>query len=229
MPLGLIILLVTAALIYFGVAHRVLDRMRLSDWEALVFVGLLIIGSFIDIPLMAAPVKLSINVGGAILPVVLAIYLLSRADDVKERVRAVVASVVTAAVIYGVSRVYDFGPEAPQTGFIDPIWLFGLIAGLVAYLAGRSRRAAFIAGTVGIVLTDIAHLITSLVQGLPATVAIGGAGVFDSIVLAGLIGVGLAEIVGETRERLGGGPVREQETMASSSIESDEVRGDDSD
>ena len=35
---------------------------------------------------------------------------------------------------------------------------------------------------------------------------IGGAGIFDSIVLAGLVAVLLAEILGETRERLQGGP-----------------------
>ena len=38
------------------------------------------------------------------------------------------------------------------------------------------------------------------------TVAIGGAGIFDTIVIAGFIAVGLAEFVGETRERLQGGP-----------------------
>jgi len=35
---------------------------------------------------------------------------------------------------------------------------------------------------------------------------VGGAGVFDQVVIAGVLAVGLAEIVGETRERLGGGP-----------------------
>ena len=36
--------------------------------------------------------------------------------------------------------------------------------------------------------------------------AIGGAGVFDAMIVAGIIAVALAEIVGETRERLSGGP-----------------------
>ena len=48
---------------------------------------------------------------------------------------------------------------------------------------------------------------TALTRGTAATVAIGGAGAFDAVVLAGVIAVTLAEIFGEGMERLGGGPV----------------------
>jgi hypothetical protein len=40
-------------------------------------------------------------------------------------------------------------------------------------------------------------------------VHIGGAGAFDSLILAGILAVLLAELVGETRERLQGGPKSE--------------------
>ncbi len=53
MPLGLIILSALAALILFGAAQRVLDRMHLTDTQALVVLGLIFIGSFIDIPVTA--------------------------------------------------------------------------------------------------------------------------------------------------------------------------------
>jgi hypothetical protein len=36
-------------------------------------------------------------------------------------------------------------------------------------------------------------------------VVLGGAGVFDATIVAGLIATGLAEFVGETRERIEGG------------------------
>ena len=49
-PAGIIALLVVSILIYFGVAHRVLDRMRLSDKAALAIIAAIIVGSFIDIP-----------------------------------------------------------------------------------------------------------------------------------------------------------------------------------
>jgi len=211
MPLGLILLLAVAALIYFGFAHRVLDRMRLTDAQALGFIGLMIAGSFIDIPLARDTASISVNVGGGILPVLLAVYLLARADERYEWVRALASVALTAGVIYGVSRVYDFGPEAPQTGFIDPVWLFGLLGGAIAYLAaGRSRRSAFIAGSLGILVTDFIHLGQALVRQVPATVAIGGAGAFDTIVLGGIIAVGLAELTGEIRERIQGGPAGEE-------------------
>ena len=120
-----------------------------------------------------------------------------------------VASLVTAAAIFAVSIFMNF---EPANAIIDPIWLFGLIGGVVGYLSGRSRRAAFIAGTVGIIINDVVNLIRAVSMKMPATVAIGGAGIFDTIVLSGLIAVALAELVGETRERIQGGPENEDRT-----------------
>lgn len=205
MPAGIILLLIVGVLVYFGFAQRILDRMRLSDTQALMFLGLMFIGTFIDIPILQGRTEISLNVGGALVPLALAAYLLTKADSTKEWVRALVAAGITAGVVYGVSQLTDFEP--PRRDIIDPVWLFGIIAGIVGYLtAGRSRRAAFVAGTLGILLTDVIHLIRAFAVNLPTTVAIGGAGVFDTIILAGIIAVGLAELVGETRERIQGGP-----------------------
>ena len=222
MPVGLIVLLAVAALVYFGLAHRVLDRMRLTDRQALLFIGLMLLGSFVDIPLLRNTVDLSINVGGALVPLALAVFLLVRADEPREKVRALLAALVTAGFVWGLSQLTDFEP--PERDFIDPIWLFSIVAGLVGYLAGRSRRAAFIAGTMGILLVDVFSLAKNLTRGLPATMAIGGAGVFDSIVLAGVIAVGLAELVGETRERLGGGPAEEMAPLRNGAVDKEVSR-----
>ena len=51
LPIGMIVLIVVSALIYFGLAQRVLDRMKLSDKGALIVVAALIVGSFITIPI----------------------------------------------------------------------------------------------------------------------------------------------------------------------------------
>ncbi|MGI6038552.1 MAG: DUF1614 domain-containing protein, partial [Limnochordia bacterium] len=147
----------------------------------------------------------SINVGGALIPLALGVFLLTRADETRERVRALLALLVTAGIIWAITKLTTF--ESPERSIIDPLWLFALIGGLCGYLAGRSRRGAFIAGSLGILLTDFFSLAEVITRRQPATMAIGGAGVFDSIVLGGIIAVGLAELVGETRERLGGGPV----------------------
>jgi len=50
MAIGTTLLLIAAALIFFGAAQRLLDRLRLTDSQALVLIALMIGGSFITIP-----------------------------------------------------------------------------------------------------------------------------------------------------------------------------------
>lgn len=204
MPFGMITLVIVAVLIYFGVAQRILDRMRLTDKQALLFIAAVIAGSFINIPLMRSPVQLTINVGGALLPLLLSIWLIAKADETSEKIRAVVASLLVTFTIYLGSR---YLPYEPENMFLDPKLIYGLSAGIIAYLAGRSRRSAFIGGVLGIILSDIVHMITIINAGIPGTVSIGGAGAFDVVMIAGIVAVMIAELVGETREKIQGGPV----------------------
>jgi uncharacterized membrane protein len=204
MPIGMIILLVVGVLVYFGVAHRILDRMRLTDKQALLFIAAVIVGSFIDIPIMRAPVEVTMNVGGALLPILLSIWLIFKADETAERVRAILAAILVAAVVSLGSR---YLPYEPENMFLDPKIIYGISAGLIAYLAGRSRRSAFVGGVLGIVLSDIVHMVTIIGLGIPGTTDIGGAGAFDVVMIAGIIAVMVAELVGETREKIQGGPM----------------------
>ena len=204
MPTGTALLLLVAALIYFGVGQRLLDRMRLTDTQALIFIALMIGGSFVTIPLHQGRTSVSLNLGGAVVPLALVVYLLARADSAKERIRSLVAALITGGIVYGVSQYTDFDPSSP-TLFFDPLWLFSIVAGIIGYLSGRSRRASFIAGVLGLLLVDFIHLSLALINNMATRVALGGAGVFDATIVAGLIAVGLAEFVGETRERLAGG------------------------
>lgn len=201
-PAGMIALLVVSILIYFGVAHRVLDRMRLTDKAALGVIAAIIIGSFVDIPITS---RVTINLGG-IIPVILAIYVLSRAGTTYEWVRAIVAAVVTALALFLTARI--LGAE-PENMFIDPLYVYPLVAGIVGYLAGRSRRGAFFAAVLGVLSLDIAQYFWLTRVGGPGVVHIGGAGAFDALVLSGILAVLLAEVIGETLERLQGGPKKE--------------------
>ncbi len=210
-PLGIIVLLIASVLIYLGLAHRVLDRMRLTDRGALVVIGAILVGSFIDIPLPFIPFDTSVNVGGALVPIGLAFYLLYRAGSRKEWVRALLGAGATGVIVYVIGSLINSGATMEPAGryaVIDAIYLYPLVGGLTAYLIGRSRRAAFIAATLGVLLVDVFQFVWLFNQGAPANYAmmIGGAGAFDTIVLAGIVAVLLAEVLGESLERLSGGP-----------------------
>lgn len=204
--IGVIVLLAISILIYFGIAQRILDRMRLSDRGAFLVIAALIIGSFIDIPLFKGNINASLNIGGGVIPVGLSIYLLNKAGTTKEKIRAIVGALLTGVVIYLIGSVLMRGGHDEFNTLLDPIYIYPLVGGLIAYIAGRSRRAAFVAATLGVLLLDIFHFIYLFTTGVPGTVHIGGAGAFDSIVIAGIIAVMLAELIGEGRERLQGGP-----------------------
>lgn len=201
-PIGLISLVIVSILIYFGVAHRVLDKLRMNDRTALAVIAAIIIGSFIDIPLGS---RVTLNLGGSI-AVVLAIYVWLGAGTAWEKIRSLIAAIVTGLALFLAARY--LGAE-PENIFIDAIYIYPLIAGIVGYLAGRSRRGAFFAAVMGVLSLDVAQYIYLVRTGLRGTVHIGGAGAFDSLILAGILAVLLAELIGESLERIQGGPQTE--------------------
>lgn len=202
---GIVLLIGISVLIFLGLAHRVLDQLYLSDRGGLIFIGALIAGSFIDIPVWRNPL-VTLNIGGAVLPIALAIYVLFKAGSGKEWLRSIIGIIITAGVLYGVNRLYRF--DTAQ-GFIEPQYLWAIIAGVIAYIAGRSRRLAFIIATLGILSLDIVHIFQMGSRGLNVPTKIGGGGIFDTIVIAGVLALLLSEIIGESREAMQGGPARE--------------------
>lgn len=200
LPVGAITLLIASVLVYFGVAQRLLDRMRLTDRAALLFLGAMLVGSYIpNIPITA---HLGINVGGGLVPLALALWLWFTADEAKEKWRAFWATLIGSVVVYAATA---YLPGDPQTMVIDPMYMYALLAGLTAYIIGRSRRASFIAGVLSVVVNDIVYAVQLALRGYPGNTVVGGAGVFDTVVIAGLLAVLLSELIGETRERLAGG------------------------
>jgi uncharacterized membrane protein len=192
-------------LIFLGLAHRVLDRLYLSDRGGLIVIGALIVGSFIDIPVWRNP-TVTLNVGGGVIPLLLGIYTLSKAGSGKEVTRSLIGIVLTTGVLYGVSKIYSFDTAR---GLIEPQYLWAIISAVIAYLIGRSRRLAFIIATLGLLALDIVHIVQVGLGGYNAPTRIGGAGAFDTIVVAGILAVLIAELIGESREALQGGPREE--------------------
>ena len=170
MSIGLILLIIVGLLVAFGVAQRVLDKLRLTDRQALLFVGLLFVGGLIpDIPITPL---LSVNIGGALVPLGLCVYLLVKAGSAKEVVRALLASVITGVAIH---LLGEWMPAEPEQIVIDPNYLFGLIGGAVAYLFGRSRRGAFIAGVLGSMIAAFWDAIEVWNQGVQQALSLGRA------------------------------------------------------
>jgi uncharacterized membrane protein len=128
---------------------------------------------------------IALNLGGAVIPTLLSVYLLLKNSIVG---RSALAVLIVSAVVYWMARpVVGVGIAVPT--FIPP-----LVATGVAFLLARKSRpaVAYIAGTLGTLIgADLLNL--AQIQGLGAPiVSIGGAGTFDGIFLTGIIAVLLA-------------------------------------
>ena len=207
MTIGFILLTVTGLLILFGAGQRVLDRLRLTDMQAIVFIVLIIAGGFVpDIPVTD---RFAFNIGGALIPLALCVWVWVRAGSARERARCLVASLITGIAVFLLGR---YLPADPQALPIEPGYAYGIAAGLIAWVLGRSRRGAFIAGTLGVMLANVGSWLYARNLGADQRLVLGGAGGYDVIVIAGLLAVLVSELVGELIERIRRGrskPVRE--------------------
>lgn len=205
MSVGLTLLVIATILVLLGVCRGVLDKMGLNDRQALIITGALFVGGLIpDIPLGG---EVYVNIGGALIPLAVCVYLIVRAGTAKERVRALIGALVTGLAVYWLGR---FMPDEPEAIAFDPNYIYGLAGGLTAYLLGRSRRGAFVAGVLGVMGADIYQSVELRARGVNQALHLGGAGAVDVIVIAGLTGVILAEVVGEIIERVTRGATRDE-------------------
>ncbi|HHX74475.1 MAG TPA: DUF1614 domain-containing protein [Firmicutes bacterium] len=202
--IGILALIAVTALVYLGLLHRVLDRMRLTKIQALIILLAMLGAGFL--PNIHLYGGLSLNIGGALIPVAIAIYLIVTADEAEERRRALLTSGVVAAVVYLSDKIFALEPTS-SFFIIDPLFVPAIVAAVTAYLLGRSRRSAFIGGILGVILTDLlAWIENQWLYQLHVPIVLGSTGVFGASVIAGLGAVLLAEAAGEILERLQGGP-----------------------
>lgn len=188
---ALFILLGVLLLIYLGLLHRVLERMYLTPLWALILIAAIFLTSYL--PPLPFILGHSINFGGGIIPLGLITYILlqSRSPLAWKRVFAVTGGVALA--IYLTDRFFPVEPG--QWGFdLDPLYLPAVVAALLSYLLGRSRRAAFCGAILGVMLAELFSAQPGMVH--------GGGGLFDVLILSGIVAVLLTEAVGEINERL---------------------------
>lgn len=132
---------------------------------------------------------IAVNLGGAVIPVILSLYLI-----IKNRLyfRSLLAVGVVAAVCHYMAH------PVPGVGIAEPIFIPPLLAAALVILISREYAPplAYVAGSLGVLIgADLLNL--AKIRGLGAPVAsIGGAGTFDGIFLSGIVAVLLASLLG---------------------------------
>ncbi|TAK87595.1 MAG: DUF1614 domain-containing protein [Betaproteobacteria bacterium] len=128
---------------------------------------------------------LAVNVGGAVIPILLSLYLIVKNGLYKLSLFAVaIVSVVC----------YSLAEPVPGLGIAMPVFVPPLATALTVLILSREHAAplAYISGSLGTLIgADLLNL--GIIQGLGAPVAsIGGAGTFDGIFVTALVAVILA-------------------------------------
>ncbi len=122
----------------------------------------------------------AINVGGALIPILVSIYLVARTGMV---VRMALATVIVAGIVHHLARI------VPGAGIAVPMLAPPLAAAAVALILAfrRAPPVAYVAGSMGALIgADLMNLHRLAAIGAPV-VSIGGAGTFDGVFLTGII------------------------------------------
>jgi uncharacterized membrane protein len=139
-------------------------------------------------------VILAVNVGGAVIPTLLSIYLLTK-NRLWERGLIAIACVATIC--------HAFAQPVRGVGIALPIFVPPLVAAITAVIVSWRNAAplAYAGGSLGVLIgADLLNL--GKLQGLGApVVSIGGAGTFDGIFVTGLMAVLLAGLTGRRTAR----------------------------
>jgi uncharacterized membrane protein len=188
---AVLLLLASLAGSYFNIPVARLPEQHIVTGQEVSFYGMLyVIPEVVNQP----GTVIAVNVGGALIPGLLSIYLYLRS---RLWVTGILGTVVVAAVCHWLATpVRGLGIAIP--GFVPP-----LIAAAVALVLSRRHAGplAYISGSLGTLIgADLLNL--GKVQGLGAPVAsIGGAGTFDGVFLAGILAVLIASIFGPSESR----------------------------
>jgi uncharacterized membrane protein len=209
-------LLVLAALIQVGILRYAYMRLGIGPGVALVLLLGSLLGSYFNIPVVDLPGQqiftqrevdlfgmryampvvvdwpgtvLAVNVGGALIPGVMSLYLLIKGELWG---LGAVATASVAAVCHVLAH------PVPGVGIALPVLVPSMTAGIVALLLSRRHAAAlaYIGGSLGTLIgADLLNLGAIRRMGAPVA-SIGGAGTFDSVFLTGILAVLIASLSG---------------------------------
>jgi len=205
---------IVLVLVQLGVLRYAYMRLGMSSGAALLLLLASLVGSYFNIPVAELPGErvmsgevidffgmryvvpvvenwpgtlIAVNVGGAVIPVLVSLYLLARHAL---WIRGAVATAAVALVIHW------FADPVRGVGIAVPVFLPALITAVLAVVLARERAAplAYVAGSLGTLIgADLTNL--DKISDLGAPVAsIGGAGTFDGIFVTAILAVLLASI-----------------------------------
>jgi uncharacterized membrane protein len=210
--LGLFALATLVAFVQVGILRYAYEKIGVQRRHVFAVLLATLLGSYVNIPVAELPPEevvsdqvvsffgveyviprvqewprtiIAVNVGGALVPTLLSLYLL-----VKRRLYGpgLLAVAAVAAVVHSMSY------PVRGVGISVPVFIPPLVAAASAMLLARraAPSIAYIAGSLGTLIgADLMNL--GRIQGLGAPVAsIGGAGTFDGVFLTGIIAVLLA-------------------------------------
>ncbi len=214
------IFLIVFILLLLGALRQAYLSLGVSSSTAMLLLFGSLIGSYFNIPIIDLPDErvvsnqvvdffgmqytvpmvshwpgtvIAVNVGGAVIPTLMSIYLF-----VTRRlwVNGAIATAAVALVLHWLAN------PVPGIGIAVPVFLPALATAVVALLLSRETAAplAYIAGSMGTLIgADLTNL--DKVRGLGAPVAsIGGAGTFDGIFLTGILAVLLASLYAQPQQ-----------------------------
>jgi uncharacterized membrane protein len=206
--------LLVLALIQLGLLRYAYMRLGVSSRTALLLLFGSLLGSYFNIPLWHLPAEavmsgrevdffgmryvvpvveqwpgtlIAVNIGGAVIPSVMSLYLLARNGL---WIRGAVAITAVAAVCHWLAQ------PVPGVGIAVPIFAPAAVTVIMALLLSYDNAAplAYIGGSLGTLIgADLLNL--DNINGLGAPVAsIGGAGTFDGVFVTGILAVLFASI-----------------------------------
>jgi uncharacterized membrane protein len=202
-----LLLVVFVVLVELRILSYAYRKIGIAPRYVFTILVLTLLGSHVNIPLYAVPARqiarpetvwrfgrpyvvpqvvhggttvVAVNVGGALIPALLSIYLFLRTPM---RVRMLIGTAIVALVVNQLARV------VPGVGIVVPMLLPPLLAAGVALVLAfrRAPPVAYVAGTMGALIgADLLNLGRVAEMGAPM-VSIGGAGTFDGVFLTGIL------------------------------------------
>jgi len=198
--------------IFIFVTEAAFQRIGFTRLQVIVILAATLLGSAVNIPLLRiksweniatvkevrffwityriptiAPQQVStlvaVNLGGAIIPVFVSVYLLSQHASLLPQ--SLLGILITSIIVHLVAR------KVPGVGIVTPAFIPPIAAALTAYFISPNSPTvvAYVAGTLGTLIgADLTNLRGLGKLGAPVA-SIGGAGTFDGVFLSGILAV----------------------------------------